>query len=268
MVNIGGYHYFRRHWRILDNPSDHYSFKLGVLDYEHDLTDPKPFPLKDNSVSFFYTAHTIEHIPQEFCEHVFDEIYRCLKPGGAIRLTMPDFDLAYEAYGKYLKNNELDVDFLKQDYPEKTLEGQFLHFFASYLGDKESPEDVRNNYLNMKKEEFADYYTKKIPRESQKEFTGKHINWWNYEKLSNMLKNAKFTTVYRSNIQESKFNELQGEGRDCGFDSTRPEISLFVGFLIVKVVVIRSPAVKCPPNQLVIGREWEGSLNCLNPTAV
>ena len=141
---------------------------------------------------------------------------------------MPDFDLAYDAYGKYLKNGEFNVNFLNQGYSEKTLEGKFLHFFASYLGDKEPPEQVRNNYLKMTKEEFADYYTKKVPRETRKQFTGKHINWWNYEKLSNMLKNAKFKTVYRSKIQGSKFDELCGVGRDCGFDSTRPEISLFL----------------------------------------
>lgn len=221
MINIGGGHYFRRHWRVLDLPSYWYHFVEGSIDYKFDLTSSDPFPLSSNSVSFFFSSHTLEHIPQECCQHILDEIFRCLKPGGAVRLTMPDFDLAYEAFAKN------DIDFFVK-YSGACIEEKFLGFFATYMKDKVSPEELRKNFASMRKEDFADYYTRQIPRYSQKVFTGKHINWWNYEKLSRMLKQAGFRKIYRSTEQGSRFTEMRGVGRNCGFDSTHPEISLFV----------------------------------------
>ena len=79
----------------------------------------------------------------------------------------------------------------------------------------------------MKKHEFADYYTEKIPRDSQKKMVGNHINWWNYEKISKMLTGAGFRKVYRSTPGGSHFTEMKAGGKN-GFDYTRPEISLFV----------------------------------------
>jgi len=81
-INIGGGRWVRRHWKVLDFPSQHYNYYSAIIDYKHDLTSNKPFPFPDNSVCFFYSSHTFEHIPQEFCQYVFNEIYRCLKPGG------------------------------------------------------------------------------------------------------------------------------------------------------------------------------------------
>ena len=74
MINIGGGNYFRRHWKVLDFPSKWYSHFPGSIDIEFDLTNGKKFPVKDNSVTFFYSSHTLEHIPQEYCQHILNEI--------------------------------------------------------------------------------------------------------------------------------------------------------------------------------------------------
>ena len=97
MVNIGGGMFFRSHWKVMDYSSPYYPYYRRFIDYNVDLCSDLCFPFEDNSVTFFYSAHTFEHIPQEFCPHIFTEIYRTLKPGGAVRLTMPDYDLFYEA---------------------------------------------------------------------------------------------------------------------------------------------------------------------------
>jgi ubiquinone/menaquinone biosynthesis C-methylase UbiE len=221
MINIGGGPYFRRHWKVLDFQSKWYSYPKGCIDYEFDLTSSKSFPLSNNSVFFFFSSHTLEHIPQENCQHIFDEIFRCLKPGGAVRITVPDFDLAYEAFRKN------DIDFFVK-YDGKCIEKKFLSFFATYLIDNVSIEELRKKFTSMKKKNFADYYTRQIPRDSHKLFIGNHINWWNYEKLRRMLKRAGFKKIYRSVKQGSRFIEMHGFGRNSGFDSTHPEISLFV----------------------------------------
>lgn len=220
-INIGGGAFIRRHWRVLDYPTQWYNYNKVFIDYCFDLTTGKPLPFSDNSVAYFYSSHTLEHIPLEFCQHILDEIYKCLRLGGAVRLTMPDFDLAYRAFGK----NDIEY-FVK--YPGENIEGKFLDYFATHMKDKESPEELRKRYNAMGKEEFADFYTQQIPRESQRISPGNHINWWNYEKLERMLAQAGFKDVYRSTAQGSRFSEMKGEGRDWGFDSTHPEVSLFV----------------------------------------
>lgn len=80
----------------------------------------------------------------------------------------------------------------------------------------------------MSKVDFANYYTQKIPYNWQENHGGSHTNWWNYEKINKMLKIAGFKEIYRSFEQGSHFAEMRGKGRHYGFDSTHPELSLFV----------------------------------------
>lgn len=221
MVNVGGGWYFRRHWKVMDFPSEHYRFVGGVVDYRHNLASFDCFPFADNSVAFFYSSHTLEHIPQEYCQHVLDEMHRCLRCGGAVRLALPDFDLALEAF----RRNNPDF-FVK--YPGSCIEERFLNFFATWWMSKIPPSEFRAEFNSMSPEEAADFYTTRIPRDSQKQATANHINWWNYDKLNRMLAKAGFCQVYRSNPQGSQFPDLRGVGWDGGFDSTHPELSLYV----------------------------------------
>lgn len=222
MINIGGGHFFRRHWRVMDFSSKWYHFRKGIIDYEFDLASNDSFPIKDNSVSFFYSSHTLEHIPQECCQHIMNEIFRCLKVGGAVRITVPDFDLAYKAF---LSNS---IDFFSIYSGGTCIEEKFLEFFATYLKGKVCYKKMKEKLNLLKKETFADYYTGKIPREFQRIFAGNHINWWNYEKLFKMLAEAGFKVIYRSGPQKSRFIEMRGFGWNSGFDTTHPKISLFI----------------------------------------
>ena len=219
MINIGGGKFKRKHWRVLDMASEHYNWKNEEFDYVIDLTKNVPFPFKDNSIKIFYSSHTFEHIPQEHCQHIFNEIFRCLKKKGTVRLTMPDFDKAYRAY----KDN--DKDFFK--YPEFEIHESFLDFFATYFLRKISSEELKNKFKNMSKKEFADYYTNKVPRDYQKINSGNHINWWNFDKIKLMLYKSGFRKIFLSKVQKSRCPEMRGRGRNIGFDSTFPYLSLF-----------------------------------------
>ena len=221
MVNIGGGHFFKRHWRVLDYPVGYYDWMPYAVDYHFDLTSGKRFPFRDNLVTYFFSAHTLEHIPQEHCQHIFDELFRSLKPGGAVRLSMPDFDNAYEAF------KENNISFFSK-YAGDSIEEKFLDFFATALRNEISGDQFRRDISRMTKEEFADNYTGLIGRHAQAENAGNHINWWNYNKAEKMLRSAGFTEVYQSREQESRFADMKGRGRYCGFDSTHPELSFFI----------------------------------------
>lgn len=61
-----------------------------------DLRNPLPF--HDNTVDIFYSHHMIEHLPDSFLPFHFNEMFRCLKPGGIIRIAGPNGDSAMKKF--------------------------------------------------------------------------------------------------------------------------------------------------------------------------
>ena len=66
------------HWRQL--------IPYNVL---HDIT--KPFPLDDNSVDRILASQVFEHIESCYWTPILTELYRILKPGGLLRIDVPDY---------------------------------------------------------------------------------------------------------------------------------------------------------------------------------
>ena len=235
MVNIGGGLFFRPGWTVMDHVSPYYPFAGRFIDRDADLCSGAPFPFADGSVSFFYSAHTLEHIPQEHCARILSEMYRCLAPGGTVRLNMPDYDKMRRAV-------------------ETGDRGYFVSHLAEGLGLEEAvveqiaterigeadPETVRRDYHAMGTAEFADHYSGQASREVQKDNGGYHINWFNEKKLAGMLNDAGFGEIYRSEPQGSRFAEFRGKGgvlavgdlleiqRMIGLDTTYPDKSLYM----------------------------------------
>jgi len=54
----------------------------------------------DNSVDLIYSCHLLEHFGRHQVEDVLKEWNRVLKPGGILRLAVPDFDAVVEVYQK------------------------------------------------------------------------------------------------------------------------------------------------------------------------
>lgn len=54
----------------------------------HDLTTR--FPWSDSSVEVVYSSHTLEHFCKEDGRAFLDECHRVLRPGGIIRILVPD----------------------------------------------------------------------------------------------------------------------------------------------------------------------------------
>src|SRR3990172_3538114 len=55
-------------------------------------------PFRDNSVSVFYSHHVLEHLPEGRLPGFLAELFRCLEPGGGIRLGVPHAGNAYRMY--------------------------------------------------------------------------------------------------------------------------------------------------------------------------
>jgi SAM-dependent methyltransferase len=65
----------------------------------HDLT--KRLPFEDNTVSVIYGAHVLEHLYLADAQRLLGECKRVLRPGGVIRLVVPDLR---SMVTNYLKN--------------------------------------------------------------------------------------------------------------------------------------------------------------------
>jgi len=65
----------------------------------HDLT--KPLPFEDNTVSIIYGAHVLEHLYLADAQRLLGECLRILRPGGVIRVVVPDLR---SMVATYLKN--------------------------------------------------------------------------------------------------------------------------------------------------------------------
>jgi predicted SAM-dependent methyltransferase len=64
----------------------------------HYLDATKPWPIEDAALSRVYADNMIEHVPLEAGRAMFAEAYRCLQPGGVIRLVTPDLRKHVDLY--------------------------------------------------------------------------------------------------------------------------------------------------------------------------
>ncbi|MDT4938986.1 MAG: hypothetical protein QOG80_2657 [Pseudonocardiales bacterium] len=62
------------------------------------LDATRRWPLEDGAVSHVYADNVIEHIPLAAARVMLAEAYRCLQPGGVIRLITPDIRTHVEMY--------------------------------------------------------------------------------------------------------------------------------------------------------------------------
>jgi len=86
----------------LAGSSDYYSFAdYNKVIQEDDLKFynlQKMVPLSDNSADIVYCSHFLEHLNKDDGRHFLAECFRVLKPGGLLRIAVPDLDFAMAMY--------------------------------------------------------------------------------------------------------------------------------------------------------------------------
>lgn len=88
----------------------------------------------DNSAEVVYASHLLEHFPRDRIQEVLSEWFRVLKPGGVLRLSVPDFDRLLEVYKRAGSNIDLVLGPLvgRQDHPYNF---HYVIFNSSSLSD-------------------------------------------------------------------------------------------------------------------------------------
>lgn len=209
------------------------------------------FPVPDASLSFVFSSHFFEHIDDNVAQNLFNESFRVLRPGGALRVSVPDFEatldhyragddaffdspdawdmtLRYEnwaACGVHpnLENKLLYAFTAYENMPDRGLFPAWRYIPGYYCGPpKVDAAEVREAATLYPALVFSAWAAARLPPPAQINETG-HINAYTLDKFRVMLFRAGFREVERSEHQRSRFAEL----RHPAFDN-RPNISLFV----------------------------------------
>lgn len=106
MLNIGCGAISHPEWLNLD-------LGIGSDVISHDVTNGLPFP--DKMFDVVYHSHLLEHIPREKALPFLKECSRVLRPGGVIRILVPDLEQIAVYYQDKLasaKESEADYDWI------------------------------------------------------------------------------------------------------------------------------------------------------------
>ena len=79
----------------------------------HDLSHS--IPLKDQSADFIYSSHFLEHLFKQDAENLLRECHRVLKPGGIVRVCVPDLAYAVSLYTRGENVKMLEDYFFVED---------------------------------------------------------------------------------------------------------------------------------------------------------
>ncbi|MBT3721755.1 MAG: methyltransferase domain-containing protein [Gammaproteobacteria bacterium] len=65
-------------------------------------------PLHNNSIDFIYSSHFFEHLFKDDAANLLSDCLNALKPGGVIRISIPDLSYALSLYNQGKKDEMLD----------------------------------------------------------------------------------------------------------------------------------------------------------------
>jgi predicted SAM-dependent methyltransferase len=92
-LNLGCGTDYKPGWVNVDNNSDR---NITQLDLNWDLANPLPYGA--GTVDFIFNEHLIEHLSVEQARATIADCLRVLRPGGVLRIAMPDLAMAVEKY--------------------------------------------------------------------------------------------------------------------------------------------------------------------------
>ncbi len=249
MLNLGcGYHY-HPDWVNVD------FVKTGPTVISYNLLMGIPFD--DNTFDVVYHSHLLEHFPKRYAPVFIKECYRILKPGGVIRVVVPNLEGIIKEYLTNLEKALSGDEEAKNRYEWILLElfdqmvrnksgGEMLEYWKQYplpsedyiiqrLGSeaKKNIDAIRkqrttitpNEYKNKKYEHFDN------PIEIGKFRLSGEIHQWMYDRysLGKLLEEAGFVEVRVCMANESKIPNFNNYLLDIEPDgSTRKPDSLFM----------------------------------------
>jgi predicted SAM-dependent methyltransferase len=94
----------------------------------HDLSHS--IPLKDNTADFVYSSHFLEHLYKRDAVRLLTDSLRALKPGGVVRICIPDLAHAVAMYARGEKTAMLENYFFVEDKESQLARHKYMYDFS------------------------------------------------------------------------------------------------------------------------------------------
>ncbi|GJQ62976.1 MAG: hypothetical protein SCALA702_20290 [Melioribacteraceae bacterium] len=217
MLNLGYNKPQNQDWKVFDILAGGKPRFLEVIN--------RGIPTEDDSFNVIYQSHLIEHFPRHNVGFFLDECHRILRPGGVLRLVVPDLERIAEEYLKNLRLAAEGDPIAKERYDWIMLEmfdqtvrnfggGEMLQFWAQdpipardyiieRIGSEVEP------FLNMIKQnpQIAKNVNKDVsdPKEIGEFRLSGEVHYWMYDRhsLTELLKTAGFENIYLTDAAHS-----------------------------------------------------------------
>jgi SAM-dependent methyltransferase len=239
--NIGAGSFRHPAWSNVDYPSEHYG---GIIDIACNLETLDPLAIESGTAELVYTAHTLEHVSPAAGAHALTEAYRILKPGGVLRVVLPDADYYWSNYKARTQNFNLFANIKVQCLPFKVTdpaqadhEQAFIYEIAMTACDLMdvgaastiSTAEFRRAEASMPYETLCDWVVQHVDAGLHRDlrFVGYHRNWWNRVKARRELERAGFTRIWDSSFGQSSAPVLRNV-RYFDLGSYYQDISLYI----------------------------------------
>jgi predicted SAM-dependent methyltransferase len=134
-----------------------YSWQPGI-NICWDITK-KPYPLSNDSLDGIFTEHCLEHISVPACQKNLEEFHRLLKPGGTLRIVVPDAEIYYTIYNKRLNGEKIAMPY-EESYisPNARINGLFRNHGHQFIYDFETFRIMlqKAGFKDIKKEKYRE----------------------------------------------------------------------------------------------------------------
>ena len=165
MLNIGCGHRFHRDWVNIDvDPASPEVIKADIIN---------GIPYPDNHFDVVYHSNVLEHLPAHLGKKMIQECYRVLKPGGLLRINVPDME---KLSREYLANMEKaaagdkhaahDYDWILIEMLDQVSRNNSGGEMASYLSQSELP---NREYLKKRLGSYVDNWREKMNSPKKKQ---------------------------------------------------------------------------------------------------
>ena len=206
---------------------------IGIDQLDGQMLDKNSkFHFKDNSIEYIFSEAFFEHIDDDDVNNLLNESSRVLKKGGKIRLITPHFSKLLEKYREGDERFFTEVTGVN-GRPEwekfgvkRCLENYLGHWFSAYdskdniddIGFYRGPpigieNDIKKKANELPLKDFSEWIVSKIPKDRFKKPHG-HINWFDYDKFHNLLKDKGFKNIKESACCKSEYPIFLGNKFD------------------------------------------------------
>jgi len=127
------------------------------IDICWDITAER-IPLASNSMEGIFTEHCLEHITFEQCFENLKEFHRLLKPGGTIRIVVPDAEVYFDLYQARKTNKSVQLPYGEnEETPVISINRIFRSHEHLFIYDFETMALLlqKAGFHGMKKESFG-----------------------------------------------------------------------------------------------------------------